>query len=351
MAPSARLGGFKVLKDVVRISLVLPDQGKYSPVEICRAMAEKEINLPYVTCLYSGHSWGLDMVIESMDGENASRVLKETLDRESIQNNNSVILSIFPHKNNPEITGNLFDAFGQEGVEPDALANSPSAISVVLKDAFLSRASSALFEPFSFSAYRTPADWKLAQKGKEKLYKEVVASYQEKRPKVYGLEYQERLEFVRAELNSLDIGPFSATFKELSRQGNNLAFIATSPGQNKGKQILAFCYPISEDRSYVPIIKGIAPETDINDIHPVAVFSMNGPHFGDRYGIASELLTSFENSKIDLLGLSCTIASIVGVVPSHQMESTIQAVQECFEVPSVIKKDASPMPRRTDPPN
>jgi hypothetical protein len=66
---------------------------------------------------------------------------------------------------------------------------------------------------------------------------------------------------------------------------------------------------------------------------------MNGPHFGDRYGIASELLTVFENSRIDLLGLCCTIASITGVVHSHQLETTIQSIQSCFEVPSVIKKD------------
>jgi aspartokinase len=351
MSPSARLGGFKVLKDVVRISLVLPNNEKYSPAEICRAMADQEINLPYVTCLYSGRLWGLNMVIESINGRNASRVLGDSFGRAVIQNTNSVVLSIFPHKNNPEITGTLFDAFGQEGVKPDALANSPSAISVVLKETFLNKASSALFEPFSFSAYRTPADWKLAQKGKEQLYKEVVASYQEKRPKVYGLEYQEGLEFVRTELNSLDIGPFGASFKEFARQGYNLSFLATSPGPEKGKQVLAFCLPMSTDRSYIPIIKRIAPETNVNTTQPVTVFSMNGPHFGDRYGIASELLSSFEKNKIDLLGLSCTIASIIGVLPSHQLESAVQAVQQCFEVPSVIKKEPFHLPGRIVPPN
>jgi aspartokinase len=66
---------------------------------------------------------------------------------------------------------------------------------------------------------------------------------------------------------------------------------------------------------------------------------MNGPHFGDRYGIVSDLLTTFKKNNIDLFGLSCTIASITGVVPSPQLESAIQAIKECFEVPSITKRD------------
>ena len=65
---------------------------------------------------------------------------------------------------------------------------------------------------------------------------------------------------------------------------------------------------------------------------------MNGPHFGDRYGIISELLTSLDTAGIDLLGLSCTIASITGVVHIRQLESALQAIQTCFEVPVLTKK-------------
>ncbi len=100
----------------------------------------------------------------------------------------SAVLSIFPHRRNPEISARLFEAFEHQSLEPDALANSPSTLSVVLNQDMIDSASHALFEPFTFSAYQTPEDWKLAQLGKEKLYKEVVASYQEKKPKVYGLE-------------------------------------------------------------------------------------------------------------------------------------------------------------------
>ena len=53
----------------------------------------------------------------------------------------------------------------------------------------------------------------------------------------------------------------------------------------------------------------------------------------------SELLTALERAGVDLMGLSCTIASITGVVPSSQLSGTIKAIQSCFEVPSVSKTD------------
>ena len=227
--------------------------------------------------------------------------------------------------------------FDQEGIDPDGYANSPSAISAVLKRGLIKKASNALFGPFSFSAYRTPADWKLAQKGKEELYKEVVASYQEKRPKVYGLDYQEGQEFLQIELKRGHVGPVGMALKEFARMGHYFTFLATGPGQEKAK--LFVCLPTSEDRSNTEVVARIAPELEMEAISRAATFAMNGPHFGDRYGIVSELLHALKEADVDLLALNCTIASIIGVVPSPHIQSAIQAVQDCFEVPTVTKKE------------
>jgi aspartokinase len=339
MRSSTRLGGFKILKDVVWFSLVLAEKTEHFPAEFFRVIAEEKINLPYVTCIHDSHSWGLNITVDNTDQKRTSTLIEETFGKTFTHHPKSVILSVFPHKKNPEVTGSLFEAFGQKGVEPVAFTNSPSAISVVLKEQVLNRASDALFGPFSFSAYRTPADWKLAQKGKEQLYKEVVASYQEQRPKVYGLEYQDGQVLLRVRLNNRNIGHFGTSFKEFARLGLYLTFLATSPCQEEGEEKVVLCLPVTENHSHSKIINEIAPELGSGSMSPVATFSMNGPHFGDRYGIVSELLISFEKSGVDLLALSCTIASITGVVPSPHLSSAIQTVQGCFDVPSVIKKN------------
>ena len=338
MPTPTKLGGFKILKDVVRISAFIPDEKEDAPARFFQVIAEEKINLPYVTCIHDSQSWGLNLMVDTSDKAKISQVIEKNFGKIFQYTNDSAILSIFPHRKNPEITGSLFEAFGQQGLKPDSVANSPSAISVVLKEENLNKASSALFEPFSFSAYRTPADWKLAQKGKESLYKEVVASYQEKRPKVYGLEYHEKQEFLKLILNINEMAQYGVIFKKFSEIGLHFTFIVTSPLQEE-KGTLAFCLPVRENRSNAEVLNPLASEVMIDSISPVSIFSMNGPHFGDRYGIASELLTFFAKCQIDLLSLCCTIASITGVVPSHQLESTIQTIKSCFEVPSVIKKD------------
>lgn len=337
MTHSAKLGGFKILKDVVRISPIYPHEENDFPTRLFQVLAEKKINLPFITCLNDGKSWGFHILVDAAEATMTAGIIEEAFGRIFFDNPRSFILSIFPHKRDPKITGMLFETFDSGGLEPDALANSPAAISIVLKEEYLSQASQALFSPFSFSAYRTPADWKLAQKGKEKLYKEVVASYQEQRPKVYGLEVHEGQALIRVEYSEGRLSQWGSLFKEFARSGLNLTFIVTCPGETEEKGLLAFCIPASENQPGSKIIDEIAPELSVDRVSPVAVFSMNGPHFGDRYGIAKELLSAFERRDIDLLGLSCTIASITGIVSSHHFESATIAIQSCFEVPSITK--------------
>jgi aspartokinase len=337
MTAQAALGGFKILKDVARISLV--SKGRTFPEALFRKVAEQRINLSYATLVSEGDSWGLNLVVEVADEETICRLILENYGKIFTVAPRSAVLSVFPHRRNPEISARLFEAFEQQSLEPDALANSPSTISVVLKQELIDSASHALFEPFTFSAYQTPQDWKMAQEGKEKLYKEVVATYQEKKPKVYGLEVYEGQHLVQIKLNRAKITRVGASFRGFARLSVNLTFLATSPSHEQGKEILAFCLPASQSEAYGRVIRRIAPEIDFLEIPSVIIFSMNGPHFGDRYGIASDLCGSLGSRQVDLLALSCTIASVTGVVPRHQFEPALEAIQERFEVPSVIRRE------------
>jgi aspartokinase len=337
MTAQAALGGFKILKNVSRISVA--SRGKGFPETLFRSVAEQRINLPYATLVAEGDFWGINLVVETADEADLCRLIRRDFGSIFTVTPRSAVLSVFPHRRNPEISARLFEAFEQQNLEPDALANSPSTISVVLKQDLIESASHALFQPFTFSAYQTPQDWKLAQEGKEKLYKEVVASYQEKKPKVYGLEAFEGQNLVQIRLDRTKLTRVGASFRGFARLSANLTFLATSPSHEDGKELLAFCLPASQSEAYGRVIRRIAPEIGFEESPSVTIFSMNGPHFGDRYGIVSELCGSLGTRGVDLLALSCTIASVTGVVPRHQFESALEAIQHRFEVPSVTKRE------------
>ncbi|MFH1489543.1 MAG: hypothetical protein ABII06_11625 [Pseudomonadota bacterium] len=341
MAQPIRLGGFKVLNGITWIALVFNPEEENSPSRFFSDLAREKINLPYITCLRKGDAFGVNITVDASEAHHIVRIIEGVFGKSFTNHAGRAILSIFPHRRDPGITGSLFKALLRGGVEPDALASSPSALSIVLHEKNVAGASDALFEPFSFSAYRTPEDWKLAQKGKEDLYKEVVASYQEKRPKVYGLDCYENQEMVHVTLKDLPLGTLGSAFVEFARRGLHLPFLSTSPCRGKEQKGLAFCLAKPEQGSQTDIFREAVSDCMVESIAPVAVFSMNGPHFGDRYGIADELLSAFKRRGIGLLGLSCTIASVTGVVPSLQLDAAIEAIKACFDVPAVTKRGGS----------
>ncbi len=338
MANQIRLGGFKLLNDVVWISLVEPDGVRGFPAKFSHLLAGEKINLLFLTCGNQNGAWGLDIVADPDNAAKIFKLIEKDFGRIRHESVSGAVLSLFPHKSDPEITAALLNVFGKEDIEPNALAYSNSAISAVLRKEIIDKATKSLFEPFSFSAYRTPADWKLAQKGKEQLYKEVVASYQEKQPKVYALEWQDGQELLRVNLNRCDIGVMGNALRAFSNKNRGFSFLVSNPSNEKKAENLSFCLPESTKENSVRMIRELIPAVLMDSVFPVAVFSMNGPHFGDRYGIASELLTAFDKAGVELLALSCSIHSINGVVSADQGESTIEAIQACFEVPSVIRK-------------
>lgn len=338
MTSQKRLSAFKILKEVVRISLVESENNAGFPADICSLIARERINLIFLTCGKQGQGWGLNTAVEAQDSEKVLDLIEGTYPKLTCHSARNGIISLFPHRSDPAITGSLFHVLDMTGIEPEALAYSNSSISVVLHEDALETTTSALFEPFRFSAYRTPADWKLAQKGKEQLFKEVVASYQEKKPKVYSLEWQEEQNLHRVELNLRDLSHMGDAFINFAQQGFLLPFLTSYPSDKHGELNLTLCVPDYDQKRYPDLIKESLPEAVTTMIAPVAVFSMNGPHFGDRYGIANELLKAFDSAGVELLALGCAIASINGVVPAAQLEVATNAIEQCFEVPSIIRK-------------
>jgi aspartokinase len=342
---SNRLGGFKVLKGLTGFSVVYEMRGQCSVVSLYRQLSEKKINLPFIVLENQGGSSGLQMVVESADALQTSHALEAISGQINHPSGKKAILSLFPHRNDPHIAGALMQALGKKGIPFNGLAHSQSAISVVLDESVLNRAASALFEPFRFGAYRTPADWKLAQKGKEDLHKEVVATYQEQRPKVYFLEWQNGLTLLQVVFQSSYEGAVGLIFEGLAELGFHLTFLITSPARVEGEARILFCVHQALENDVISLTDRWLPDALTIETPSIALFSMNGPHFGDRYGLVDELITAFDRAGVDLLALSCSIASMAGVVPSGQIQRATDAIRDRFEVPSVIGKEDTRVPR------
>ena len=339
MSPPIRLGGFKVLKDVDHFSFILHLNPGKNPARFCRLLARKEINLSFLTCLKTGHDWSMNIVSDTGNAQAITDVIRDISGEIRDLTPDCVVLSIFPHSRNPEIAGRLLGSLGSRDLVLLGLGTSSSAISIVLDRGSLNTARDTLFEPFSFGSYRTPEDLTLAQKGREDLYREVVANYREAWPKVYGVECRNSQQFVKVEINRNNIEDIGTALRKFSDLDQKFTFSAKGPGSDNGKEMLTFCLTLSDVFYARDVIERIIPGCKTDIFSPVTTFAMNGPHFGDRYGIASRFLTAFQSAEVDILGMSCTIASITCAVSSIQQDRALATIYECFQVPSIIKKD------------
>ncbi len=75
MTDQTALGGFKILKNVSRVSIV--SEGKNFPDDLFRRIAGEKVNLPYATLVSEGPFWGLNLVVEAVDEEKVRRLLME----------------------------------------------------------------------------------------------------------------------------------------------------------------------------------------------------------------------------------------------------------------------------------
>ncbi len=337
MGSLTRLNGFKVLKEVAALRLLFTREGACSPADLFKAAAGEKINLPYVTLARDGPCWSV-----TLSAHNDSRRALESLaaGAGAVEADGGcgdcAIMSLFPHRGDPTVAGDLFRLLGRRGIRVKGAANSPSAISVIIPEKDLDCAGRDLFKAFSFSAYRTPEDWKAAQKGKEELYKEVVASYQEKRPKVYGLTCGRGQSLIRGRVPCSALEETGTALCSLGRAASSLTLLTSGPGATDGTEHLVFCRPEHQDRTAArPFAAGDIPGAEFAPSLPSGVFFMNGPHFGDRYGIIRDLVCAMEDRGVSPIALNCTVASIVGAVAEEDLDPSVEAVLSCFEVPEV----------------
>lgn len=321
MAYQKELDGCKILKGIGWIGFTTKNNKEAE--DILHNISKKEINLLFVSYIKKGKGY----VNIGIKPESISDVIKEikAYTEDFIVNPNCSVLSLFPHKNDPQIAGSLLNIYFNNRPQEFLFVNSFSSISLAFPNNVLKQVLEFLFSQFHFK--RPVEDWTRVYRENKDICKEVIASYQEKRPKVYFLEYRDNQTLISLELsNEYHLRYLNQLFKELDKD-SHVTFLASSPKED-GSILFLSIYPDKQN------LGGYVEKID-----NMVVFSMNGPHFGDRYGIAMLLFKAMNEADIDFIGLNCSTHSIVGMIPQNHLERAIDSMKRYFEIPSVIKRN------------
>jgi len=73
--------------------------------------------------------------------------------------------------------------------------------------------------------------------------------------------------------------------------------------------------------------------TWVETLNPVDLISFQGPHFGDRYGIAQAVYQAFHDGSIPLLASEFSQSAVFLVLPGGSAQSAERCLTGVFEVP------------------
>jgi hypothetical protein len=244
------------------------------------------------------------------------------------------IVSIFPHDQRLDIFGSLLRAMVEAGVEVRGLATSPSTIVSVLPDPAVSRAVEGLFGCFAFPNYDTSAEWQAGWRRTERPAQEIIASYEEKVIRIYGIVEETDLDLWSLLLPLPVLADLGAAMEDLARFGLKLPFLVALPGP--GERLLsAFCVATLAGEEVERVLSARLPGSSFRRRNRVAALFLHGPHFGDRYGIANALIQTLEQSHTEILALGCAVSSISVVIDAEDIPTATRALQTAFSIPRV----------------
>jgi len=164
---------------------------------------------------------------------------------------------------------------------------------------------------------------------------ETIAVYWEPKPKTYGFREVTDLSLMNIEIKPGEMGQWGLWLMELADLdiGFHLSIIKYSNRQELRLYILHEKFWADSVLSHIDKQIDLESEKDFHLTSPVELISFQGPHFGDRYGIAHTAFKALDDQGIPILVAACSGAAVYIVLPEKKLQEARPLLAEAFEVP------------------
>ena len=164
---------------------------------------------------------------------------------------------------------------------------------------------------------------------------ETIAVYWEPKPKTYGFKEVIDLSLLNIEIRPRKMPQWGLWLMELADLdiGFHLILAKYSTHQKLRLYILLEKLWADNVSSYIGKKIDLDSEKDFHLNYPVELISFQGPHFGDRYGIADTAFKALDGQGIPTLITVCSGAAVYIVLPENKLHEARPLLDEAFEVP------------------
>lgn len=164
---------------------------------------------------------------------------------------------------------------------------------------------------------------------------ETIAVYWEPKPKTYGLREVVHLSLLSIAVKPEKMAQWGRCFLELADLDIEFHLILAKYSDRRELRLYVLLKNIWTDEvlSYIGRRIAFKPEDDFTVTSPVALIGFQGPHFGDRYGIAASAFNALEKHRVSILIAACSGAAVYLVLPEEKLSAARASLGDAFTVP------------------
>jgi hypothetical protein len=164
---------------------------------------------------------------------------------------------------------------------------------------------------------------------------ETFAVYWEPKPKTYGFNEVIDLSLLNIEIRPGEMTQWGLWLMELSDFDIGFHLILAKYSTHQKLQLYILLEKLWGDRvlSYLGKKIDVDSGKEFHLTYPVELISFQGPHFGDRYGIADTAFKALDGQGVPVLITVFAGAAVYIVLPEKKLQDARPLLIEAFEVP------------------
>jgi hypothetical protein len=164
---------------------------------------------------------------------------------------------------------------------------------------------------------------------------ETFAVYWEPKPKTYGFKEVIDLSLLNIEIRPGKMSQWGLWLMELSDLDIGFHLISAKYSTHQKLRLYILLEKLWGDRvlSYLGKKIDLDSEKGFHLTYPVELISFQGPHFGDRYGIADAAFKALDGQGVPVLITVFAGAAVHIVLPEKKLRDARPILLEAFEVP------------------
>jgi len=163
---------------------------------------------------------------------------------------------------------------------------------------------------------------------------ETVAMYWEPQIKTYGFHVIKNLTLYKYSIPVNLPLPWERVIERLEEGQNRFQMLCAQLRALSDLELLLLCEPdqgVSLARHIEAEIPTLAESRQVTT--PVELLFFQGPHFGDRFGIADFTFKALKEKADQLLAVVCACASVYLILPEGTADETKTLLTDAFRIP------------------